>query len=151
MVRRCGTVPFRATEHPQLISYVSHAREIKPLLKYAYSVKGKFIVQAQISPSYLNCKTDTLKLCLTEQQQLFLSFLKNIYLHINICESFRLIQWILLCAYPSVHLFLRGNWKLFLLSCSAFIKTYWKRKGLQIGTQGQTSAIPSAKIWQFGS
>lgn len=52
MVCGCGTVPFRATEHPQLISHVSRARIIKPLLKYAYLVKGREVVQAQFSLSY---------------------------------------------------------------------------------------------------
>lgn len=58
MVHGCGAVPFRATEHPQLISYVSPAREIKPFQKDTHSVNGRLVMQAQISPRQLMCKTE---------------------------------------------------------------------------------------------
>lgn len=64
-----------ATEHPQLISYVSPAREIKPFEKDAHPVKGRLATQAQVNSKYLICRRGRFKLCLTEKEQLFLNLL----------------------------------------------------------------------------
>lgn len=50
VVHGCRTVPFRDTEYPQLISFVNPARKIKPFQKDAHSVKGRLLLQEQISP-----------------------------------------------------------------------------------------------------
>lgn len=119
--------------------------EIKPLLKYAYLVKGKLVLQAQISRRYLTYKTDALKLCLTEQQQLFLSFWKNSYLHINICESLRLIQWILLCAYPSVHFFSWRKLEAFSFKLLCFYQDLLDKEGITNWNTGTNFSYPSCQ------